>query len=276
MEFEEALGAFFHADALAERGERLAHDYTTASPFPHIAIDGLFPDDLLDGLLESLEEPGAVWRQFSNKREIKHALASDEDMPPRVQAFIYKLNSAAFLRFLEKMTGIEGLIPDPHLTGGGIHHIKNGGFLKVHADFNRHETMGVDRRLNLLVYLNKDWPEEYGGHLELWDEEIRECKERHLPLFNRSVVFSTTDTSFHGHPDPVNCPPDRARQSIAMYYYTAGRPAAETSDKHSTLFVERPGEDLQETFMQRIGGIKGLVKLLVPPILTRSGRSRLR
>lgn len=276
MEFEKLLGEFFRAEALTKRGKKLADEYVSASPFPHIALDGLFPDALLEGVLESLEEPGAAWEEFSNISEIKHALSNDEEMPARVQAFIYKLNSSAFVQFLEKLTGIEGLIPDPHLSGGGIHHIKNGGYLKIHADFNRHAVLDLDRRLNLLIYLNKDWPEEFGGHLEFWDEKIQECKGRHLPVFNRSIVFSTTDTAFHGHPDPVTCPPDRARQSIAMYYYTAGRPASETSAKYTTMFVERPGESLRESFMQRAGGIMGLLKLLVPPIFTESGRRGIR
>lgn len=91
-------------------------------------------------------------------------------------------------------------------------------------------------------------------------------------MFNRAVVFSTTDSSYHGHPDPLTCPEGRARYSIAMYYYTVGRPADEVSADHSTLFVERPGENLNDSFLQRVGGVRGLVKLFVPPILTRSGR----
>ena len=116
------------------------------------------------------------------------------------------MSSPPVLRFLEALTGIEGLIPDPYFGGAGPHQILPGGFLKVHADFNWHPLLKLDRRLNLLVYLNKDWREEYGGQLELWDRDMARCERQILPVFNRTVVFSTTDFSFHGHPRPLACP----------------------------------------------------------------------
>src|SRR5581483_6543461 len=117
----------------------------------------------------------------------------------------------------------DGLIPDPYFTGGGLHQIERGGYLKIHADFDRHEKLGLQRRLNVLVYLNRDWDESYGGALELWDRAMTHPVVRVLPVFNRCVVFSTTDQSYHGHPEPLTCPPDRRRRSLALYYYTAAR-----------------------------------------------------
>jgi hypothetical protein len=137
--------------------------------------------------------------------------------------------------------------------------------LKVHADFNRHTRLQLDRRLNLLCYLNRDWREEYGGHLELWDREMKACVKRILPVFNRCVVFSTTDFSYHGHPDPLNCPKGWSRKSLALYYYTNGRPLDERSGQHSTLFQLRPGETVEH----RRYGRKDLVRDCVPPILWR-------
>ncbi len=106
-----------------------------------------------------------------------------------------------------------------------------------HADFNVHPKLKLDRRLNMLIYLNKDWREDYGGHLELWNRGGKECRKRILPIFNRTVVFSTTDTSFHGHPLPLTAPPGITRKSVSLYYYTAGRPAEERSTPHDTLFI---------------------------------------
>ena len=114
----------------------------------------------------------------------------------------------------------------------------------VHADFSRHYTLPLERRLNVLVYLNRDWKDEYGGHLELWDREMTACREKVLPAFNRTVIFSTTDWTFHGHPDPLTCPPEMSRKSIALYYFTVDRPKHETiPGKKTTLFRERPGEE---------------------------------
>tara|TARA_Y100000287_G_scaffold143386_1_gene118113 strand:- start:3 stop:521 length:519 start_codon:yes stop_codon:yes gene_type:complete len=126
------------------------------------------------------------------------------------------------------LTGIEEiLIPDPYFLGGGLHEIKKGGFLKIHSDFNFHPQMKLSRRLNLLLYLNKDWQEDYGGHIEFWDRSMKECGKKFLPIFNRMVIFSTTHSSFHGHPEPLNCPETRSRKSIALYYYSNGRPKNE-------------------------------------------------
>ena len=146
------------------------------------------------------------------------------------------MNSAPVLRFLQELTGIVGLIPDPWYGGAGPHQIEPGGFLKVHVDFNLHPLLELDRRLNLLVYLNKDWREEYGGHLELWNRDVSRCEKKVLPVFNRTVVFSTTDFSFHGHPEPLACPEGRTRKSVSFYYYSNGRPEEERSAPHDTIF----------------------------------------
>jgi Rps23 Pro-64 3,4-dihydroxylase Tpa1-like proline 4-hydroxylase len=145
-----------------------------------------------------------------------------------------------FLEWLEDMTGIAGLLPDPHMIGGGPHEIRRGGKLAVHADFNRHPHTGLDRRLNVLLYLNREWQQAWGGHLELWDLNRERCKQI-APVFNRLVVFATTSTSWHGHPVPLTCPPGVYRRSIAFYYYTDGRPAHESMGDHSTVFVDTPG-----------------------------------
>jgi Rps23 Pro-64 3,4-dihydroxylase Tpa1-like proline 4-hydroxylase len=269
MDFHRQLREFFRADSLTKLGEGYAERYQTAEPFAHIAIDGLFPDALLDSLVEVIESPDEHWQSFENSRELKSGMSDDELMPPAVQAFIYKLNSPAFLGFLETMTGIENLIPDPHLTGGGLHCSRPGGFLEVHTDFNYHRRFKLERRLNLIIYLNKDWREEYGGHLELWTPDLTECKARLLPQFNRNVVFSTSDSSFHGHPEPLTCPEDRARRSIAMYYYTNTPP--ESSDSVHTTVFRATGD---EAAPASEGGVKRALKLFVPPIISNLWRGR--
>jgi len=217
----------------------LADRYRAPQPFPHIVLDGLFDDELLGGVLREFPSPEAMrWNRFDNAREKKlgyfHAASA---IPETIRRVLLELNAFETLLWLEQLTGIDGLIPDPYFGGGGLHQIEPGGFLKVHADFNVHPKLKLDRRLNLLVYLNENWREEYGGHLELWDREARGCVERILPTFNRTVVFSTSDTSFHGHPHPLQSPPGVTRKSISLYYYTAGRPDGERSAPHDTLFV---------------------------------------
>src|SRR5262249_51795879 len=130
-----------------------------------------------------------------------------------------ELNSATFLQFLERLSGVDALIPDPYFFGGGLHQIERGGFLKVHEDFSRHETLRIDRRFNAILYLNKDWDPAWGGALEFWDRDMTRAVQSVLPIFNRCVIFSTTPPSNHGHPDPLACPPDRTRRSLALFYY---------------------------------------------------------
>jgi Rps23 Pro-64 3,4-dihydroxylase Tpa1-like proline 4-hydroxylase len=150
------------------------------------------------------------------------------------------LNSNPFVGFLEKITAITGLLADPHLQGGGVHNTRPGGYLKVHADFNKHPRYGLDRRLNLLIYLNEDWQPEYGGDLELWSPDMQSCIHSIAPIAGRCVIFRTSSNSYHGHPHPLTCPPDRSRRSVALYYYSNGRPDEDGSREHGTLWQETP------------------------------------
>ena len=126
----------------------------------------------------------------------------------------------------------------------------------------------LDRRLNLILYLNKGWLEEYGGNLELWDRAMTRCERRILPIANRCVIFNTTDFSNHGHPDPLACPEGMTRKSMALYYFSNGRPTEEMSRVRGTEFAARPGERLRSE--------ESLAKRLVPPLvadwITRSRR----
>lgn len=248
--FAESSGLMINYAALELAAEGLSTQYQHNSPFPHIVIDNLLPPTstqrLLDQYPHNQELP--VWNNATHrdkqsgeyvqkdKRNIRDLLR----MPPAYRQLIWELHSQDFLTFLSRMTGIDNLIPDPVLRGAGIHQIGQGGFLKVHADFATHRDFGLDRRLNFLLYLNPEWPEEYGGHLELWDAQLQGPPKRILPVLNRCVVFNTTATSFHGHPTPLTCPEGVFRKSIALYYYTNGRPAGEAEPGFATLWQDVP------------------------------------
>jgi len=214
--------------------------YQSGDPFPHIVLDELFEDEELERVLAEFPSPEATrWMRFDSPTEKKlgyyheHSRISDT-----VRRFLDSMNGFEMLLWLEAVTGIEGLIPDPYFGGGGLHQIEPGGFLKIHTDFNVHPKLKIDRRINLLIYLNRNWRDEWGGHLELWSADMRSCRQRIAPLFNRTVIFSTTDTSFHGHPHPLQSPAGVTRKSVSLYYYTAGRPEDEKSAPHDTIFRE--------------------------------------
>ena len=212
--------------------------YASAAPFPHAAIDSLFADETLDRVLDGFPDAhDPAWGRFENASEKKLGnYARLEELSEPIRSFLAALNGPRMLEFLETLTGIDGLVPDPYFAGGALHQIVRGGFLKVHADFNWHPKLRLDRRLNVLIYLNRGWRAEWGGALELWDAGMNGPAASILPLFNRTVVFTTTDSSFHGHPRPLACPDGVTRKSVSLYYYSNGRPEAERSVPHDTIF----------------------------------------
>lgn len=212
----------FSAEDMKTRGLDLAEAYRTNDPFPHIVIDDFLPPALLDMCLQEFPSAADPDSQSFDRAQERYKTSYNPDyLSPRARAFFYSMNSRPFLQFVENLTGIEGLLPDPHFTGGGFHETTEGGHLSVHADFNHHARLNVERRLNILIYLNRGWKLEYGGALELWDAQMKACVKRIAPEFNRCVVFSTNAASYHGHPDPVRHPAKAPRRSIALYYYTA-------------------------------------------------------
>jgi hypothetical protein len=230
------------AERLTALADGVREGYQLARPFPHVVIDGFMPEEVLENVLAEFPAPDAIpWDVFTDHGHTRK-LATERQalMGPWTRHVLHELNSGPMIEFLERLTGIDGLLPDPHMFGGGLHQIEPGGFLDVHADFNYYDRLRLDRRLNALLYLNRDWPEEFGGHLELWNRDMSACEQRVLPVFNRLVVFSTTSFSFHGHPVPVRCPAPRTRRSLAAYYYSNGRPEAEAMGVHSTLY-QQPG-----------------------------------
>ncbi|MGI9285531.1 MAG: 2OG-Fe(II) oxygenase [Pseudomonadales bacterium] len=236
-----------------ENGER----YVAADPYPHIIIDNFLGMEVVDQILNKFPQPDAdvKWRQISAKNAIgdkaqykKQGLPREFEMPAIVRQLIWELNSGTFIRILERLTGIKNLLPDPLLRGGGIHQVLPGGVLGVHADFTRHTDYDLDRRVNVLVYLNKDWHDNYEGHLELWDRGVSRCVKRIRPTAARCVIFNTDADSFHGHPRELKCPEGITRKSIALYYYSVGRPeaASEVLPTSATDWQVLPSVELPE------------------------------
>ena len=263
-----SLGSFLPLSRMAEAERSALAAYRSAKPFPHLVLDDFFDPALLDQVLAEFPNPGEIrWQRFDNEKEVKLASAAESSFGPVTRLLLYHLNSITFLEFLGRVTGVANLISDPCFDGGGLHQIQRGGKLAIHADFNKHPRFGLDRRLNALLYLNKDWRDEYGGHLELWNREMTRPEAKILPVFNRFVVFGTTDFTYHGHPDPLQCPAGMTRKSLALYYFTNGRAAEEVSnEKHSTLFHNRPGEEYRPTFKQRM---RSVARDFLPPIVAR-------
>lgn len=243
-------------------------------PFFHVVLDDVFPPEELSKVLDEWPGPDddADWGFHDQPQEQKGGWGgwrrdSRTQWPcPVTRDVLDTMVSDTFVQFLTRLTGIRGLIVDPLLEGGGAHEIRPGGYLYAHIDFTKHpsrmgsrgvntwnesggvvgEDFRLDRRLNAILYLNKDWKPEYNGYLELWSSErtgylsyVRGTEHvSYEPKFNRMVVFPTNQRSFHGHPADLACPEGMTRKSLAVYYYTDGRPDEEETEMHSTVFMD--------------------------------------
>jgi 2OG-Fe(II) oxygenase superfamily len=227
----------------------LAKQYSSNAPFPHIHLPGFLDPIVASAVAEEFPAAGTeAWTQYKHHNENKLGMAKRELFPPKLRSVADELNSPEFVAWLSTLAGIAGLIPDPSLEGGGLHQSGPGGFLNVHTDFSMHHYQkNWRRRVNVIVYLNPGWKEEWGGALEFWEMGMKRCGAKYSPLLNHAVIFTTDERSLHGFPDPLKCPPGVARKSLAFYYYTVEEHAKASS--HSTDYFARPNDSGRERAM---------------------------
>ena len=215
-------------------------EYLENHPYPHIELDNLWDEEFIKSCAEDVLD-FTKWqgeKKFYGSEKKRYSNRYD-DFPSNIKKIIDEAYSIKFLNWLKKFTGEEVILPDPFLVGGGIHSTIRGGFLKVHSDFNWNKQLSLFRKLNLLIYLNKNWNDKWGGQLELWSKNVKKCEKKISPLINKTVIFSTTDISYHGHPDPLNCPDNIQRNSIALYYYSPIKPKVFYYERDDTSYKER-------------------------------------
>jgi hypothetical protein len=264
-------GLFLDPSEARRIGESLAESYCFADPFPHIVLDNFFPADVIQMAFENFPpEALASDKVFEmgyaglHKRQVLPA----ECNGPARSVFNF-FNSQPMLEFLEGLSAIPGLIPDPYFVGGGFHETSRGGKLGVHADFRINEQLHLHRRMNVIVYLNPQWDDAYGGHLELWDRKMTHRVKSVAPIFNRCVIFNTDADSYHGHPDPLTTPDGLTRRSMALYYYTASRGIYKEVPNVGTLYQARPGDDVSVQQEARALQNEQWLRQWVPPALLR-------
>ena len=274
---------YFDPERLSEIAEKYRDDFKNAEPFPHVIIDDFLPQEIIQLLIREFPGPDGIdWKMWgpgttkhSHDKNIEKLGTSDErKFGLFTRHFMGQLNSATFVEFVESLTGLKGIVPDPTFHGCGLHSTGRGGRLMVHTDSSRHH-LGerFHQRYNLIFYLNYDWKDEYGGHLELWNRDASKCVKRISPIANRMVMFDTGPYSYHGHPHPLTCPQGRRRNSLAVYYYVADRPndSSYSGYQTSVAWVAQTAEDkavaAEREAMRRRKQAKALVKRLVPPIV---------
>src|SRR5258708_25795765 len=257
-----------------ESGSKYSDEYRLAEPFPHVVLDNFLPElltkkVLLDFPSDSPRVDGLVTYEGGYTGLHKSQFDPNYLESAFSRRFFAFLNSAPVLRFLEGLSGLNGLISDPYFTGAGYHAIRRGGLLGIHADHRIDPKLSLHRRLNLLLYLNENWYESYHGALELWDQKMTKCVRSIEPIFNRCVIFGTDANTFHGHPHPLQIPTNVSRKSIALYYYTASKSIYQEIPNRSTFYHAVSGTDRREKIDAAVNRIKQYVKDWIPPILYR-------
>jgi len=232
---------FLDRKTLKARGLAQREAYRAARPFPHAAFDGFLGQALAGGLAKRFpgpEHPAWMRRDYREQSARLGQLQRSgfEGVDPGLRHLLSELSGMAFLDFLGALTGIEGLIADPHFRGAGPSLTLPGGHLALHADFNRDRTRHLERKLTVIYYLGLDWQPAWGGALELWDEPRARCEASYLPLLDRLLVMDHGDAYWHGHPQPLACPEGRFRASVSAYYYVA-MPSAEEEDSHGAIWA---------------------------------------
>lgn len=228
---------------LERRIDEYATNFSEAKPVRHLVIDGLL----------DIESAGTAFQAFPKIEEMdalkdfRQIKAQDPAIgkfhPVFSEIILQHLHSQRFLELISRITGIPNLVADSQLYAAGLAQGANGSFLNVHIDNSSHPVNKWYRRFNLLLYLNKDWTEEKGGHLELWSPDMSESVAI-LPIFNRMVLFATDKQSWHSH-RRVNTPDGDTRKSINIYYFTEQSPDG-TDYYHITSFRARNNETLNK------------------------------
>ncbi|MDV6029351.1 MAG: 2OG-Fe(II) oxygenase [Phycisphaera sp. RhM] len=249
---EQKSSLILDVDRLGRIADERRNEFSAAEPYPHIVIDEFLEPAVVEALQSEFPAPDAplAWRrndttdQGGQVAQANKLGFSDERMlGPTIRSLFWDLNSGGVLKFLERLTSQKDLVSDPHFFGGGIHQSMPGAVLALHADFQRHPVFPWTRKLNLILFLNSDWDDRWGGHLELWDRQMEHCVHRIAPVANRCVIFRTDKDTYHGHPDPLRCPEGVTRKSMATYYYTAEDPEfghRGDGEGQSTLWQRRP------------------------------------
>ena len=208
--------------------------------YRRIVIDDFLKPEIAERLYENFPTEDQMRRHYKGLNEQKSEGSSFDKYDPVFEEVRQSIMDVKWAKVLDEITGFDGLILPDDFRGAGVHQGFDGSFLDIHVDFNIHSVKDLYRRLNLLIYLNKDWKDSYGGHLELWNEDVTECIEKISPGFNRCAIFATTETSWHGY-DKMDLPEGVSRKSIFSYYYTP-IPDRNAVPYHDTIFKARPSD----------------------------------
>jgi hypothetical protein len=245
IEVDKLLGKWYSD---SEKLEKMRVEFLSAKPYPHISIENFLDDKIADLVSEKFPQVSdpktqGKWHKYCNPIEVKFAMDNLEDMPEEAKKVFYLLSTGHFIKKLSELTNIPDLEADPFLLGAGLHSHPKDGRLNIHLDFEIHPVTGKERRLNIILFLSKEWKPEWKGGLEIWEKNMSSCSKVFCPKFNTAVLFQTNDVSWHGLPEKIQAPEGINRQSLAIYYISEpGTKKKVDMYRLKAKFVKRPSD----------------------------------
>ena len=243
--------------------EELQQKFISAEPFEHIIIPNFLNEDFIREIVNHFPKVYDKWYHYNNPIEIKFAYDNIYQLEDCIKNYFNILSTEEITKVFRKITDIENLEFDPYLHGAGLHAHPRDGRLNMHLDYEKHPYSNKQRRLNLILYLNEEWKEEWNGHSELWNKDMTECVVKSLVKFNTCLIFKTNENSWHGLPEKIQCPDGILRKSLAYYYISPLINEAdnkkmgsnETGYRTKAVFVKRP-EDPEDERMNELYKIR--------------------
>jgi dTDP-glucose 4,6-dehydratase len=229
--------------------KKIHYDFINAEPFEHIIIPNFLSNDYAELIYKNfpVDINTNNWYEYNNPIEYKYANDHLNFMPKCLQQIFYLLSCKEIINVFSNISGIDNLEYDPYLHGAGIHVLPTGGKLDIHLDYEKHPYLNKERRLNIILYMNKDWKEEWNGDTQLWDKNMNKCIVKSQVKFNTAIIFKTNETSWHGLPDPIKCPKNIFRKSIAYYYISS----LESKPNNDIFGNDGSGYRTKATFIKR-------------------------
>ncbi len=223
------------------RIKELAASFQTAGPYKHLILDNFFQPEIADSLYSQFPSEEKLTKHWKGINENKSEGSNFSDFHPIFSEVRKEIMSPEFAKWMEQVTGIQGVFVTDDNLGTGLHQGSNGSFLDIHVDFNIHHVKNVHRRLNMLVYLNRDWKEEYGGGMEMWNADMTKMEKIVMPHLNRVLIFETSNISYHGY-SKITLPPEVTRKSFYVYFYTELEDKSLLNSYHDTIFKAKPSD----------------------------------
>ena len=219
----------------------LKQQFIKAEPFENIIIPNFLNADFAETLYEQFPESCENWHKYENPLEVKYAFDAIHLLPDELKNLFYYLSSNQMIQVFSLLTDIQTLEYDPFLHGAGLHAHPKHGRLNLHLDYEKHPHSGKERRINIILYLSKDWNPSWNGATELWDKNLENCVVKSPVIFNTAIIFKTKDISYHGLPDKISCPENTMRKSFAYYYVSPlNSQKKEEHYRKKATYVSRP------------------------------------